>query len=54
VFGFDHEPVANLNLPIFSAVTALDLPNGVSIKLVVHEGIYVWTETYSSFQNPEE
>ena len=40
VVGFDHEAAIKRNLPIVSAITALDLPNGSSILLVVHEFIY--------------
>ena len=40
VIGFDHETAIKQNLPIVSAITALDLPNGKSILLVIHEGIY--------------
>jgi predicted transcriptional regulator len=40
VVGFDHETAVKQNLPIVSAITALDLPNGQSVLLVVHEGIY--------------
>ena len=31
VVGFDHEAAIKRNLPIVSAITALDLPNGSSI-----------------------
>jgi hypothetical protein len=30
-----------VSYPIVSAVTALDLPNGQSVLLLVHEGIYI-------------
>ena len=35
VVGFDHETAIKRNLPIVSAITALDLPNGQSILLVI-------------------
>ena len=38
--GFDHEATIKRNLPIVSVITALDLPNGSSTLLVVHEFIY--------------
>jgi hypothetical protein len=37
--GFDHETAIKWNLPIVSAITALDLPNGQYVLLLVHEGI---------------
>jgi hypothetical protein len=40
VVVFDNETVIKWNLPIVSAVSALDLPNGQSVLLLVHEGIY--------------
>jgi hypothetical protein len=40
VFGFDHEDAVKRNLPIVSAITAVDLPDGSSIVLTVHEAIY--------------
>jgi hypothetical protein len=38
--GFDSEAAARKNLQIVSAITAVDLPDGSSILLVVHEAIY--------------
>ena len=35
------------NLPIVSAITALDLPDGQSILLVIHEGIYNETSNHT-------
>jgi hypothetical protein len=35
------------NLPIVSAVTALDLPNGQYVLPLVHEGIYNETSNHS-------
>jgi hypothetical protein len=40
VFGFDHEDSVKRNLPIVSAITAVDLPDGLSILLPVLEAIY--------------
>jgi hypothetical protein len=47
VVGFDHETAIKRNLPIVSAITALDLPNGQSVFLLVHEGIYNETSNHS-------
>jgi hypothetical protein len=35
------------NLPIVSAMTAIDLPSGESILLIIHEGIYHETAAHS-------
>jgi hypothetical protein len=40
VVGFDHEAAVKRNLPIVSAITAVDLPDGISVILIVHEAIY--------------
>jgi hypothetical protein len=40
VVGFDHEAAVKRNLPIFSEITAVDLPDGISMILIVHEAIY--------------
>jgi S-adenosylmethionine/arginine decarboxylase-like enzyme len=40
VVGFDHEAAIKRNLPIVSAITAVYLPNGISVILIVHEAIY--------------
>jgi hypothetical protein len=40
VVGFDHEAAIKRNLPIVSAMTAVDLPDGISVILIVHEAIY--------------
>ena len=45
--GFDHEAAIKRNLPIVSAINELDLPNGSSILLVVHECIYNETSNHS-------
>jgi hypothetical protein len=47
VVGFDHETAIKRNLPIVSAITAIDLPNGESRLLVIHEGIYNETAAHS-------
>ena len=45
--GFDHETAIKRNLPVVSAITALDLPNGQSILLVIHEGIHNATSNHT-------
>jgi hypothetical protein len=45
--GFDHEIAIKRNLPIVSATAAINLPNGQSILLVIHEGIYNETAAHS-------
>jgi hypothetical protein len=48
VVGVDHETAIKENLPIVSAITALDLPNGQSVLLLVHEfGIVIDTEEHN-------
>jgi hypothetical protein len=47
VVGFDHEAAVKRNLPIFSAITAVDLPDGISVILIVHEAIYNYTTNHS-------
>jgi hypothetical protein len=47
VVGFDHEAVVKRNLPIVSAITAADLPDGISVLLMVHEVIYNDTDNHS-------
>jgi hypothetical protein len=47
VFGFDHEDAVKRNLPIVSAITAVDLPDGSSILLTVHETIYIDTDNHT-------
>jgi hypothetical protein len=47
VVGFDHEAAVKKNLPIVSAITAVDLPNGQSILLVIHEVINNDTSNHS-------
>ena len=42
-----YETAIKRNLPIVSAITALDLPNGQSALLLVHEGIYNETSNHS-------
>jgi hypothetical protein len=55
IVGFDHEAAVKRNLPIVSAITAIDLPDGTSVLLIVHEAIYNNTTNHStiihSFQN---
>jgi hypothetical protein len=45
--GFDHEAAVKRNLPIVSAITAVDLPDGISMILIVHEAIYNDTANHS-------
>jgi hypothetical protein len=47
VVGFDHEAVLKRNLPIISAITAVDLLDGISVILIVHEAIYNDTANHS-------
>jgi hypothetical protein len=47
VVSFDHETVIKRNLPIVSAITVLDLSNGQSVLLVIHESIYNETSNHS-------
>jgi hypothetical protein len=47
VVGFDHEAAVTRNLPIVSAITAVDLPDGISVVLIVHEAIYNDTSNHS-------
>jgi hypothetical protein len=47
VVGFDHETAIKRNLPTVSDMTAIDLPCGESILLVIHEGIYNETAAHS-------
>jgi hypothetical protein len=47
VVSFDHEAAVKRNLLIVSAITAIDLPDGISFILIVHEGIYNYTADHS-------
>jgi hypothetical protein len=47
IVGFDHEAAVKRNLPIVSAITAVDLPNGISVLLIFHECIYNDTANHS-------
>jgi hypothetical protein len=40
-----------MNLSIVNAITAVDLPNGISVLLIVHETIYNDTANHSLY-NP--
>jgi hypothetical protein len=46
VVGFDHE-AAIRNLPIVSAITAVNLQDEISVILIVHEVIYNNTDNHS-------
>jgi hypothetical protein len=47
VVGFDHEATVKRNLPIVSAITEVDLPDGISVLLMVHKAIYNDTANHS-------
>jgi hypothetical protein len=47
VVGFDHETAIKRNIPIVSAMTAIDVPSGESMLLVIHKGIYNETAAHS-------
>jgi hypothetical protein len=47
VLGFDHEAAVKRNLPIVIAITAVDLLDGISVILIVHEAIYNDTTNHS-------
>jgi hypothetical protein len=47
VVGFDHEAAVNRNLPIVSAITEVDLPDGISEILIVLKAIYNDTANHS-------
>jgi hypothetical protein len=47
VVVFDHEAAVKRNFPIVSAITAVDLPDGISVLLIVHEAIYNDTFNHS-------
>jgi hypothetical protein len=47
VVGFDHEAAVKRNLQIVSAITAVDLPDGISVILTVHKAIYNDTSNHS-------
>jgi hypothetical protein len=51
VVGFDHETAVKRNLPIVSAITAVDLLEGTSVILIVHEAIYNDTANHSLFSD---
>jgi hypothetical protein len=47
VVGFDHEAAVKRNLPIVSAIIAVDLSKGISVILIVYEAIYDDTANHS-------
>jgi hypothetical protein len=47
VLGIDHEATVKRNLPIVSAITAVDIPDGTSILVIVNE--YDDTANHSLF-----
>jgi hypothetical protein len=40
IVDFDHEATMKRNLPVVNAITAIDLLDGLSVSLIVHEGIH--------------
>jgi hypothetical protein len=49
VVGIDLEAAVKRNLPIVSVITAVDLPDGISVILIVHEAIYNYIVNHSLF-----
>jgi hypothetical protein len=47
VIAFDHEAAVKRNLPIVSAITAVDLLHGILVLLIIHEAIYNDTSNHS-------
>jgi hypothetical protein len=47
VVGIDHKAAVKKNLPIVGAITAVDLPDGQSILLVIQEAIHNDTSNHS-------
>jgi hypothetical protein len=47
VVGFDHETAVKWNLPIVSAINAVELPDVISMLLIVHESINSYTDNHS-------
>jgi hypothetical protein len=47
VVGFDHEAAVKRNLPIVSAITAVDISDGISVILIIYEAIYNDTANHS-------
>jgi hypothetical protein len=47
VIGLNHEAAIKRNLQIVSAITAVDLPDGTLVLLIVHEAIYNDTVNHS-------
>jgi hypothetical protein len=45
VFGFDHETTIKRNLPVASAITALDLPNEQSMLMAIKRVIITKHQT---------
>jgi S-adenosylmethionine/arginine decarboxylase-like enzyme len=48
---FDHEAAVKRNLTIVSANTVVHLPEGISVLLIIHEGILMTQTTLESYQN---
>jgi hypothetical protein len=47
VVGFDHEAAVKRNFPIVNAITAVNPPDGISVIIIVHEGIYNGIDNHS-------
>jgi hypothetical protein len=47
VVGFNHEAAVKRNHPIVSAITAVELPDGISVILIAREAIYNDTDNHS-------
>jgi hypothetical protein len=47
VVRVDHEAAVKRNLPIISTISVVVLPDGISVLLIVHEGIYNDTANHS-------
>jgi hypothetical protein len=45
--GFDHEAAVKRNLLLISAITAVDLPDGISLVIIVHKAIFNDTANHS-------
>jgi phosphoserine aminotransferase len=47
VVGFDHEATIKRNFTIVNTITAVDLPDGISVLLIAHEAMYKYTANHS-------
>jgi hypothetical protein len=53
VVRFEHEAAVKRNLPIVRAITAVDLPDRISVLLIVHEANYNDTANHSFLSDSE-